>query len=43
MKTEFEKMQSEECPASYNKAKHICAKQQRMTVEDVVLIACIAE
>ena len=43
MKTEFEKMQSEECLASYYKAKRICAKRQRMTVEDVELIPCIAE
>ena len=43
MKTEFEKMQSEECPASFYKDKHICAKRLRMTVEDVVLIACMAE
>ena len=40
--TEFEKMRSEEfydftseeCLASYFKAKHICAKLQTMTVED---------
>jgi len=40
--TEFEKMRSEEfydftseeCLASYYRAKHICAKLQTMTVED---------
>ena len=42
MKTEFEKMRneefydftSEECLASYFRAKHICTKLQTMTVED---------
>ena len=42
MKTEFEKMRSEEfndfsseeCLASYYRAKHICAKLQTMTIED---------
>ena len=40
--TEFEKMRreefydftSEECLASYYRAKHICAKLQTMTIED---------